>query len=52
MLGDERAGDVVELARRDAGAELLADVGDRRGDEIARPCDALDLGRPLADDHG
>ena len=42
---------VVELAGRDARPEVLADVRDRRGDEIAGTGDALDLLGPLADDH-
>ena len=33
------------------GLDVLADVGDRRGDEVAGAGDALDLLGPLADDH-
>ena len=49
---DERAGDVVELAGRDPRLEVLADVRDRRGDEVAGAGDPLDLLGALADDHG
>ena len=51
MRGDERAGDVVELAGRDPRLDVLADVRDRRGDEVAGAGDALDLLGSLADDH-
>ena len=34
------------------GCEVLADVRDRRGDEVAGAGDALDLLGSLADDHG
>ena len=33
------------------GRDVLSDVGDRRGDEVAGAGDALDLLRSLADDH-
>jgi hypothetical protein len=51
VLGDERSGDVVELAGGDSRLEMLADVGDRGGDECSGARDPLDLLGPLADDH-
>ncbi len=52
MLGDERPGDVVELAGRDARLQVVADMRDRCSNEVAGTGDPLDLLGPLADDHG
>ena len=51
VLRDERPCDHVELTGRDARPQVLADVRDRGRHELTGPGDALDLLRPLANDH-
>jgi hypothetical protein len=43
VLTDEVLGDAVELARRDAGLQLLPEERDRLGDELAGSRHAFDF---------
>ena len=45
MLADEVLGDPVELRGRDAGLGVLAEQGDRLGDELSGTCHAVDSWR-------
>jgi hypothetical protein len=44
VLPDELLADPVELGRRDAGLDVLADERDRLGDELACARHPVDLG--------
>src|SRR4029077_9358457 len=51
LATDELLGEGVQLGGRHAGAHVLADERERRGDDLAGAGHPLDLGRGLADDH-